>query len=184
MRNMQMKFVIISFVFGQSLASMTYLVEHAVAEFASAFFYDSYPQLKNLYDLEKRNLAYLSEDYFVEAIELLPAGDPDLALTKHEYYAYPSFRSAIKKKCPYYAHYIKELKYRLDGSCQARCINGFKPVKRGSLLTRYIREYNHDDFYPFYEMVKKLYADVMQEEKQRDIRVLSLLNALPVVYKA
>ncbi len=122
-----------------------------------------------------------SESYFREEIELIQNGNKDLALSKYEYYRHPNFLGAIKKSCPGYCEYIKALKTKLDTDYQARVVRGFEPTRRGPLLLRYSRSLNDSDYYPFYELVKKIHADVLRIDKQREKEVLFLLNAQPVI---
>ncbi len=122
-----------------------------------------------------------SESYFREEIELIQNGNKDLALSKHEYYRHPNFLAAIKKNCPGYCEYIKALKTKLETDYQARIVRGFEPTRRGPLLLRYPRGLNNSDHYPFYELIKKMHADVLHIDKQREKEVLFLLNAQPVI---
>ncbi len=85
-------------------------------------------------------------------------------ITQHELYRYPPFIEAIKELFPEYAQYIKALMQALEDNPKLRLVRGFETdhlYHKGAGLFKK----NARDFSEFYELIKKLCAEVLAQEQ-------------------
>jgi hypothetical protein len=127
---------------------------------------------KDKAEYERRHTHFktLSKDRFLDEITIMSntSGETERdMLRQHELYRYPNFIAAIKSACPNYADYIKNLNNEIAINYKARIVRGFKLERRGSFLTRNLRDVRSYDYYEFYELIKKLHEEVVLEEKQK-----------------
>ena len=123
---------------------------------------------KTEYERRHNHFKTLSKEGFVSEISGMntAAGQSDHdILRQHELYRYPNFIAAIKTACPSYASYIKSLKEEITYNYKARAVRGFKTERRGSFLTRNLRDVRSYDYYEFYELIKRLSDEVLIEEE-------------------
>ena len=138
---------------------------------------------KNEEEYELRHVLFKDKrmSYFINSLETLKnISDADDAeevfLTDHELYRYPNFVKAIKKSCPGYAEYIKNLYFELAQNYKKRKVRGFERVYKKNLLTRNLPGNKpEEDNFEFYELIKKLYQEVLEQE-QRDQLIALILQ--------
>ncbi len=126
---------------------------------------------KDKAEYERRHTHFktLSKDGFLDEIIIMntTTGQTERdMLSQHELYRYPNFIAAIKSACPNYGVYIKNLNDEIAINYKARIVRGFKVERRGSFLTRNLRDERSNDYYEFYELVKTLHEEVLAEEKK------------------
>ena len=86
-------------------------------------------------------------------------------LAQHELYRYEEFLTAIIELIPSYDQYIKALMAELDENPKARIVMGFETdhlYHKGAGIFRKKAK----DFSEFYQLIQKLYAEVLQRERQ------------------
>ena len=132
------------------------------------------------YDLRHAFLKDKRPSYFITSIEGLK-NSPDIEgiehylLADHELYRYPNFRQ-VAKTCPGYAEYIKQLYAELEQDYKKRKVRGFKRVYKKNLLTRNLPGNKpEEDYFEFYELIKKLYQEVLEHE-QRDLLIMLVMQ--------
>ena len=146
---------------------------------------------KEEYERRHNHFKALSKDGFLDEIIIMNTttdqAERDI-LRQHELYRYPNFIAAIKSVCPNYADYIKSLKEEITHNHKARLVRGFKTERRGSFLTRNLRDVQPNDYYEFYELIKWLHEEILLEEKQAILQakinkdlaeIEKLMNQLP-----
>lgn len=87
-------------------------------------------------------------------------------LVSHEMYKYPAFIAAIKESCPDYAQYIKKLMNDLEENPENRLVRGFETDHLYHKCALIFKGKKARDFSEFYELIKKLYAEVVAQEQQ------------------
>ena len=87
-------------------------------------------------------------------------------LTQHELYRYPNFIAALKETFPeHYAEYIKKLMQILKDTPNAVIVRGFETDHVYHKCKRFLQN-DARDFSEFYELIKKLYAQVLAQEEE------------------
>lgn len=98
-------------------------------------------------------------------------------LTQHELYRYPNFIAALKETFPEYAEYIKTLMQILKVTPNAAIVRGFETDHVYHKCKRFFKN-DARDFSEFYELIKKLYAQVLAQEEET-----AALNAENVIFQ-
>jgi hypothetical protein len=120
------------------------------------------------YAARHEQLKFFTKQDFIEDIEFACSAGKKGALdflTQHELYKYPHFIEAIKEIFPEYAQYIKALMQELNDNPKARLVHGFETDHLYHKGARLFKK-NARDFSEFYELIKKLYAQVLAEEQR------------------
>ena len=139
------------------------------------------------YEQRHEHFQFLAKAEFIleiKALRTIAGASYRKILNNHELYRYPSFIEAIKEGCPSYATYIKELLVTITHYYHGRRVRGFKIERRGNILHRHLRDIREYDHYEFYELVKKLHDEIVEQEaslRQEEAYKLALANELIMV---
>ena len=144
---------------------------------------------KSSQDYEKRHasLKILSKKDFIDGIEFMRTlgrkSEVDI-LAQHELYQYEHFIEAAKESVPGYDKYIKALMLELDKNPKARLVSGFETDHLYHKFKGFFKK-KAKDFSEFYRLVRKLYDEVLQREKQASENGLALaLNDVALAAEA
>lgn len=119
------------------------------------------------YAMRDQQLKFRTKDEFLEEIASLKkigGFSPEMVLCQHELYRYPNFLAAIKEAFPEYTEYVKKLFNHLSECYEARVVKGFKVERKGYLGLRHLRGVRAYDYFEFYELIKELSGQIMEEE--------------------
>ena len=125
---------------------------------------------KNKIDAKQRQkeLEGTSKEEFIATITLKRqvsrTADKEI-LADHELYKHQAFIDAIKETCPDYTNYIKALMLELEKNPKARVIEGFNTDHMYHKCKSFFKK-DAKDYSQFYVLIKKLYNEVLAQEKQ------------------
>ena len=132
------------------------------------------------YAASYERLRFFTKQNFIEdfrvAFSVLKHGALDI-LVQHELYKHPNFIEAVKETFPEYPEYIKALMPALNDNPKARLVRGFETDhlyhKGAGIFRKGAR-----DFSEFYELIKKLYAEVLaQEQRLKALQIIKTTQA-------
>ena len=157
--------------------STTVRDKESLLSFTTYYTYPFYELIKNLYgevialelkEYEAKHEPFKNQtkEFFLAYVtQQIQKFGAEAVLSEHELYLYPDFLAALLELCPGCAEYIKKIISEFFENPDLFKIRGFEPQFRFEQQKDNVLVFNVYTTYPFYELLKQLYQQIVAVEK-------------------